>query len=191
MRLAPALTLLAGVPLGAQPGARPKVEVRAVRFNLVAVPGTTARWLEADVELDARVLGGPSPFIDRVRVTLNLGTRALGGTHRFYRAEMVAATLEAGPAHFRFYLPAEVVKRDGLGGETEFWSVKITADGETQPDTARNASVTLREPGRLRGFEAKVAAGAPANDGVLGPQHLTPFAALYPAATPSAVRRAQ
>ena len=191
LRLTQVLALLALVPLWAQTAARPKVEIRAVRFNLVAVPGTTVRWLEADLELDTRVLGGPGPFVDRVRVKLGLGARATGGTYRFYRAEMEAVALEAGPAHFRFYLPAEVVKRDGLGGEPEFWSVKITAGGEAQPDTARSVSVALREPERLRSFEARLAAEAPANDGVLVPQHLSPFVAQYPAATPSAVRRAQ
>lgn len=170
---------------------RPKLEVTSVRFALVTAPGATARWLEADVELDARVTGGRSLFTDRVKTTLNLGARTLGGGYRYYRAELEAVSLENGPAHFRFYLPPEVVKRDGLTGEMEFWTVQLAAGGEALPEGPRNANVTLRDPVRRRAFEKDFSAGAAANDGALVPQHLSPFAASYPAATPSPVRRLQ
>jgi hypothetical protein len=189
LRLACAFCLLGLAFLGAQPAARPKLEVTSAHFTLVTVPGASARWLEADVELDVRVIGGRSLFVDRVKVVLNLGARTLGGGYRYYRSEMEAVTLENGPAHFRFYLPAEVVKRDGLTGEMEFWAVQLAAGGAAVPETPRNVNVTLRDPALRRAFEKDFSAGAPANDGVLVPQHLSPFAASYPTATPSPVRR--
>jgi hypothetical protein len=190
-RLGLVLGLLAAVPLVAKPVPSTKVEVRAVQFSLVNAPGTTGRWLETDVELDASVLGGSGQFIDRVLVALEIGTRALGGSYRFYRAQLEAVALEAGSSHFRFYLPPELVRRDGLGGEPEFWAVRIIAAGAAGSDSPRNASATLRESARRQAFEARITADAPANDGVLLPQHLTPWAGVYPAATPSPVRRSQ
>jgi len=189
MRLGLVYAFLGLIPLGAQPVAKPKLEVTAVHFALVTAPGSSARWLEADVELDARVVGGRSLFVDRVKVTLALGVRALGGVRRYFRADCEAVALENGPAHFRFYLPAEVVKRDGLTGEAESWTVQLAAGGDALPETPRNVNVTLRDPARRRVFAQEVAAAAPANDGILVPQHLSPFAASYPDATPTAIRR--
>ena len=40
-----------------------------------------------------------------------------------------------------------------------------------------------------KSFQTRAAAGAAANDGLLQPQFLTPFAHEYPRATPSFVRR--
>ena len=181
---------LAQTPASATSAQKISVEARSVGFSLVNPPGSNLKWFEADVIVDARVVGGRSAFVDRVRVSLTLGTRVLGGTYRFYQAEMEAVTLENGPAHFRFYLPAEVVKRDGLGGEPEFWSVKITVAGEAQAFSSRQVSASLREGERRKNFEARIASEAPANAGVLLPQHLTPFATAYPLATPTPVRRA-
>ena len=171
--------------------ARPKAEVRNVHFALANVPDASARWLETDVEVEIRPPPGRSGFLDRVKVTLNLGLKASDGTFRFYRADAEAVSLDAGVAHFRFYLPAEIVRRDGLHADAEFWLAEIAAAGETQANAGRNASLSLRELERLRNFLAKVATEAPANDGVLQPQHLTPFAVQYGGATPTMVRRAR
>ena len=186
------LGLASAVAGWAQTGAaRPKAEVRTVRFALANVPDATARWLETDVEVEIRPPPGRSGFLDRVKVALSLGLKAADGTYRFYRAEAEAVSVEAGVAHFRFYLPAEIIRRDGLHADAEFWLAEIGAGGEPQANTTRNASLSLREPERLRNFQAKVAAEAPANDGVLQPQHLTPFAAQYGGTTPTMVRRAR
>ncbi len=171
--------------------ARPKAEVRNVRFALANVPDATARWLETDVEVEIRPPPGRSGFLDRVKVALSLGLKASDGNYRFYRAETEAVSLEAGVAHFRFYVPAEIVRRDGLHADAEFWLAEIAATGEAQANAGHNASLSLRESERLRNFQAKVATEAPPNDGVLQPQHLTPFAAQYSGATPTMVRRAR
>jgi hypothetical protein len=171
------------------PATRAKAEVRAVRFALVNQPDTTARWLEADVDVDVRSPGGRTTYVDRVRVALSLGIKSLDGTFRFYRTEAESVSVEAGAAHFRFYLPPEIVRRDGLRPEADFWFAEISAGGEAQPMSARNYSTSLREPERLKNFQAKIAAEAPGHDGEFVPQYLTPFTALYVGATPTMLRK--
>jgi len=165
------------------------VEVRSVRFNLLHAPNTAARWFEADVEVAVRATGVVR-FVDHVRVTLSLGLKTAGpGTHRYFRAAAEAPTLGAGAAHFRFYLPAEVVKRDGLRGEADLWAAELSVDGRPQPLSTHAAATALRDPAQFRQFQGMVAAEAPAADGILQPQYLTPFAAEYPRETPAFVRR--
>jgi hypothetical protein len=165
------------------------VDVQDVRFNLVAPNGAPTRWLEIDVVVSARLSGGRSQFLDQVQVNLDVGTRVPGGGYRYYHSGFEAVALENGQANFRFYLPPEVVKRDGLGGEAEFWAVAVSAGGVPLPVTARNYSVSLRSPDALRRFESSLATEAKVNDGVLVPQYLSPFAEQYPSDTPSPVRR--
>lgn len=174
---------------GQSPAPRAKAEVRAVRFNLVNAPESTIRWFEADVELEVRPPGGRTTFVDRVKITLGLGIKSLDGTYRFYQSEVESISLEVGSARFRFYLPPEIVRRDGLRPEVEFWRAEISAAGEAQPNSPRSHSPSLREAERLANFQGKVAAEAPARDGELLPQHLTPFAAQYGGATPSMLRK--
>lgn len=170
------------------PGPRAKAEVSAVRFNVVNAPESTLRWFEADVELDVRSPGGRITFVDRVKITFALGIKSLDGTYRFYRSEAEAISLEVGPAHFRFYLPPEVVRRDGLRPDVEFWLAEISIAGEAQPNSPRSYSPSLREAERLANFQNKVVAEAPARAGELLPQHHTPFAAHYRGATPTMLR---
>jgi hypothetical protein len=166
----------------------PEVEVRAVRFNLLPAPNTSARWFEADVEVGVRATSGVR-FADHVRVGLNLGLKEPGGTIRYYRATAEAVALDVGAAHFRFYLPAEVVKRDSLRGGADFWAVELAVKGSPAAPSPRSRAPTLQAATQMREFLAQVATGAPANDGVLQPQYLTPFAPAYPRETPTFIRR--
>lgn len=160
-----------------------------MRFALVNQPDTTARWFETDVDVDVRSPGGRTTYVDRLKVALSLGIKSLDGTFRFYRTEAEAVSVEAGAAHFRFYLPPEIVRRDGLRPDADFWLAEIFVGGEAQPVSARNYSTSLRESERLKNFQAKVAAEAPARDGEFVPQYVTPFAALYAGATPTMLRK--
>ena len=162
-----------------------------MRFNLVNAPESIIRWFEADVEIEVRSPGGRTTFADRVKITLGLGIKSLDGTYRFYQSEAEAISLEVGPAHFRFYLPPEIVRRDGLRPDVEFWRAEISAAGEAQPSSPRSHSPSLREAEHRENFQSKLAAEAPVRDGELLPQHLTPFAAQYRGATPSMLRKSR
>jgi hypothetical protein len=189
--LALSLGLLSAAALAAD-----EVDVSTVKFtNLRAPNGATGNWLEADIALNVHPAPGSiGAMVSRVRVALLLGFElpAVAGSERrteHYRAEAECAALEAGRADVRFYLPPEIVKRDQLHGDPKFWTIDVTAGGRAQSAGHASASGALANPEARKNFQSRAASVSGANDGLLLPQYLTPFAAEYPRATPSFVRR--
>lgn len=197
-RLTPLLVGLVwlGFAVGSGPLRGEEVEVAAVRFGSVRPannPGDT--WLEAAVSLNVT----PSPaalgrMVNRVRVVLSVAWEVpapLGNDRRIdhYRAEAECIALDSGRTDVRFYFPPEVVKRDQLRGNPPRWTVDLVAGGRAVPPARTASSLGLVDAAARRAFAAAVATAAPANDGILQPQFLTPFALEYPRATPTFVRR--
>lgn len=174
-----------------------EVEVATVKFGNVRSPnGATGTWLEADIAVNAKPApGSVGQMVPRVRVALliafELPAATAGGERRldYYRAEAECVALEPGRANIRFYLPPEIVKRDQLHADPKFWGIEITAAGRAQAPVRGAYSTTLANPEQRKNFQTKAGAAAAANDGLLLPQFLTPFALEYPRATPSFVRR--
>lgn len=172
-----------------------RVEVAAVRFNALPPEGAIDPWYEMDVELDAQ------PATDRPeRITRRLEVQALvgydvPGAHAgerrwvFFRAAARLVGLAPGRAHVRFYLPPEIVRRDRLGGAPKFWEVQLAGEGLEPVDSPNRYPPALAGEPVRREFQAKVAADGAANDGVLQPQYLTPFANAYPRSTPGFIRK--
>jgi len=174
----------------------PELDVSTVKFATVHPSvGVQGNWLEADISLDAR----PAPsslthMISRVKVTLTVGFELpapAGGERKleFYRATAECVALEAGRADVRFYLPPELVKRDQLFGEPKYWGVELMAAGKPIPTGRNGYSATLPTAENRKNFLTRAVTTALANDGLLIPQYLTPFANDYPRSTPSFVRR--
>ena len=88
----------------------------------------------------------------------------------------------------RFYLPAEIVKRDQLHGDPRHWGVELAVEGRPLPAGRSAYSSNLAGAEARLAFQKRAPAAA-VNDGVLVPQYLSPFAGEYPRATPSFVRR--
>ncbi|MSU72859.1 MAG: hypothetical protein EXS43_11030 [Opitutus sp.] len=172
------------------------VEVTAVKFaNLRSPPGANGNWLEADIALNVRPgPGAAGQMVSRVRVTVLLGFElaALAGGERrieHFRAEAECVVLEAGRANLRFYLPPELVKRDQLHGDPKYWGVELAVAGRPVPAARGSYAGTLANSEQRKSFQTKGTPAATANEGLLQPQYLTPFATEYPRATPSFVRR--
>lgn len=173
-----------------------EVEVSSVRFDNVRPPADTSdAWLEADIVLQARPdrdrLGNMVP---RVRVTLLAGFEVPGRAGRprrveYYRSQAECIALEPGRSDVRFYLPPEIVKRDQLHGDPKFWLVELAIAGEPVPPAHNATSQSLGATLLRADFLKRLEAAAPANDGILVPQYLTPFAHAYPRATPTFIRR--
>jgi hypothetical protein len=133
-------------------------------------------------------------MVSRVRVALAMEFElpAAAGSERrteFFRADAECVALEAGRADVRFYLPPELVKRDQLHGDPRWWGVELTADGKPFAAGRTAYSTNLAAADSRKNFQARAGTAAAANDGLLQPQYLTPFANDYPRATPSFVRR--
>jgi hypothetical protein len=163
------------------PVAPAPVEVSAVRFRPV-----NGGWFEVEVEVQAKP--GPAAtanrnFVNRVKVTLNLGVISVkapqGATipDAFYKASAEAVAIETtGRSAFRFYLPPEIVKRDQVSGPQRFYLVELSVGGQALPLTKNDVPSNFNSTAIVEGFRGKVAAEATANDGILLPQYLTPFA---------------
>jgi hypothetical protein len=190
-RLAFLLLLVLAVAARAQ-----EVEVTSVRFTNVHAPfGGNGNWLEADIALNVRpVTGSPAQMVSRVHVTLLAGfelAAALGTERRVehYRADAECVALEPGRADVRFYLPPEMVKRDQLHADPKYWGVELAVAGRAIPAGRAAYATTLGTADQRKNFQTRATAAAAANDGVMVPQYLTPFANEYPRATPSFVRK--
>ena len=142
-------------------------------------------WYEAAVALNVRPAhGAPAQMVSRVRVSLLLAFELAGapGAERrteFHRAEAECVALEPGRADVRFYLPAEIVKRDQIHGDPRQWGVEIAVDGRPVAAGRSAYSGNLAAIEARKAFQKRGTAAAAANDGVLVPQYLSPFAAEY------------
>ncbi len=194
-----AVAFTAVFPTYAQPvpqaqGVAAQVEVAAVKFGAVRFNGEN--WFEAEVEVNVKP-GGKAvsgQFVDRVRATLSLALEALDdrGAKRmtFYRSSVEAISLEGGTKSvFRFYLPPEVLRRDKLRLDVKYYAVELEAGGQPQPPARGSASSDFTSPESMRNFLAKVASESGQNEGVLTPQHLSPFALDSQRRAPSVFRR--
>jgi hypothetical protein len=182
--------------LGAQTPAEPVlVEVSNIRFDSnVRGLGPGESWYEVAIEVDAKPADprGSDRHVDRVRVTLNLGIENTVDKSKngfdFYRASAEAVALEQGKAFFRFYLPHEVVKRDGIRGDAKYYSIDIEAEGKQQPPSRKSFSNAFTTPASLQAFQSRASSEGGVNDGILQPQYLTPFAFTSGKPAPSFIR---
>lgn len=167
------------------------VEVAGVRFGVVPDSAGAVWWCgEVELRIEAGLGGDRARFAERVRVELQWGAEVAGAEEgfEFYRAAAVAAAVEAGTAVYRFYLPPAVVRRDRIESAPRFWSAVVSAAGIQLPDSRRSVGPGLSSPESLENFRRRLGARAPANDGVLLPWYLTPFALPARADAPVPIR---
>jgi hypothetical protein len=196
-----AVVSVASLPLNAQPApaAAPAEAIALAEVTAVKFAGArwgSDNWFEAEIEVTAKPGGRAvsGQFVDRVRVTLSLGVEASDekGTKKmtFYRSSVEAITLEGGgKSTFRFYLPPEVVSRDKLRPDVKYYVVELEAGGQAQPAGRANASTDFKSAESVKNFLSKVSAEAGPNEGILMPQHLSPFAYDSQRRAPSVLRR--
>ncbi|MET0261268.1 MAG: hypothetical protein ABW223_00105 [Rariglobus sp.] len=183
------------LPVSAQtpPAAAPvEVEVGGVKFNAIRQPNSQSAWYEAEIDVIAKPSAQTGRFLNRVKVTLSIATKvATPGTtkpYEFYRSSAELVSLETGRSSVRFYLPPEVLKRDGVRGDPDFWLVELSVGGTAVAPTKNAASSSINDKAKLDNFKSKVASEAGANDGILVPQYLSPYAIDYTRQSPSYIR---
>jgi hypothetical protein len=175
----------------------PNIDVQAVRFSRATAEGQQWPWLQIEVELNSRGRDSRAPgnsrYVDNVRVDFMMSYEAERGEARsfvFYRSSATIVSLDTGRSMVRFYLPWEIVRRDGLNfQEPQFWMVTLTAGDQELELGNRARSNRFENPQMIRSFRQRVAADGAANDGILVPQFDSPFAMQNLRDTPSFVRR--
>lgn len=188
------IQLNAQTPPAAQAESAPLAEVTAVKFGSARWGGDS--WLEIEVEVVAKP-GGRSvsgKYLDRVRVSLNLSFEVVdergAKKNEFYRASAEAVSLEGGrKSTFRFYLPPEVVARDGIRSEVKYYVAEVEVAGQKQALGRGNASTEFKSAESVRNFLSLAGTESGPNDGILVPQHLSPFANDPQRRAPSVFRR--
>jgi hypothetical protein len=182
---------------GALLAAEDRVEVAAVQFATVRTPeGNDGAWLEVAVELEARPAAERSGRVTaplRVEALLAHEMPATAGEARrwvFYRSAAELVGLTAGRAQVRFYLPPVLLQRDRLTGSPRFWEIVLTGPELAPLVSERRIAPALTDAAVRRAFREKIAFEAPANDGILLPQYLTPFANDARRVAPAFIRRA-
>lgn len=188
------IQLFAQAPAAVDPAvAAAQVEVSGIKFGAARFGSDS--WMETEITLDVKPGGRAvaNQFVNDVRVTLNLAFEAAdaaGGPPKiFYRGSASFITVEGGRHAVRFYLPPEVVKRDRLRAPVKFYSVEVEAAGVQQTPGRANVASIFTSAASVQNFQSTAASESRPNEGVLMPQHLTPFAFESSLRTPTAVRR--
>jgi len=168
------------------------VEVSSIRFSKERADLTRETWLEMAVTV--RVKGNSDPtatdrrFLDQLGLQVALATQVGGGSSskfNYYQLRVEATAVERGEAVFRFYLPPQVLKRDGVGTPQPFaYAVELSVAGRPVAPGRGQVSSNLQDAARLQRFWELVEEQSSVNDGVLLPQYATPFRDEYDGDTP-------
>ena len=173
---------------------KPNVIVRDVKFLQVSLGGQVNKWNRMQVEVEAK--NNPDPkalnkkWLDKVKVTLTQIFKTNSAKPEdwiYYRSTVTILTLEINqPRSVLFYLPGDIVKRDRLNKEPDFYYIELEAAGTEEPLFDAKGSLISeqqkavhREIAQKAKFDlAKDAAdrGVSSNSGILRPQYLI----LYP-----------
>ncbi len=188
------IQLFAQAPAAVDPAvAAAQVEVSGIKFR--AARFGSGSWMETEITLDVKPGGRAvgNQFVNDVRVTLSLAFEDVnakeGPPSIYYRGSASFITMEGGRNIVRFYLPPEVVKRDRLRTPVKFYSVEVEAAGVEQKPSRANYASIFSSAASVQTFQSMAVSESRSNEGVLMPQHLTPFAFESALPSPTAVRR--
>ena len=181
------------------------VSVRSIHFDPVKIGGQKNDWIRMQVELQANFnpeatvaaeeKAGKRPandrWVDKVKVTVTEIFKPLGAKEAtdfsYYRASATVLTLEVGsPRSVYFYLPGDIVKRDRLKMQPDFFYVQIEVGGtevpifneagRLNPDMQAAVHKQISTKVLFDGAREQADRGVNANIGMLRPQFLVPYA---------------
>lgn len=155
------------------------IRVDRVEFNDNVRPYD---WTNVEIELEATSNELPDArdrnWVDDVKITVTLAYESPveKGSYDFYRASLTLISLEVGKDKtVGFWLPREIVERDDLREEPDFWVVQVSAGGQEAPIDKDNVSSKLSDRSRVDNFLNTAAAGIEKTNGYLVPTHLSPY----------------
>ncbi|MFM7208857.1 MAG: hypothetical protein ACKOY8_03455 [Verrucomicrobiota bacterium] len=181
--------------------------MRDVKFMQVRIGGQEHPWNRMQVEIQANATVDPKAvkrWVDKVKVTVTQIYKTESAKFEdwnYYRANATVLTLEIGkPRSVLFYLPGDIVKRDNLRKEPDYYFVQVEVGGTESPLfdakgalVAEQARAVHREIAKKDLFDkAKDAAdrGVISTPGILRPQYLLILPDAVPAvpASPEFIR---
>ena len=181
------------------------VVVRSVHFDPTKLGGQQNPWIRTQVELRANFnpetkvaaepdAAGKKPankqWVDKIKVTLTQIFKPIGATaaadFAYYRSSATVLTMEVNTDRsVYFYLPGDVVKRDRLKAQPDYYFVQVEVGGQELPlftETGRPVPDMLTAVHKMfhdkkTYDEARSVAdrAVGANSGLLRPQYLVPY----------------
>lgn len=181
------------------------VVVRSVHFDPTKLGGQQNPWIRTQVELRANFnpetkvaaepdAAGKKPankqWVDKIKVTLTQIFKPIGATaaadFAYYRSSATVLTMEVNTDRsVYFYLPGDVVKRDRLKAQPDYYFVQVEVGGQELPlftETGRpvpdmQAAVHKMFLDKKAFDDARSLAdrAVGANSGLLRPQYLVPY----------------
>jgi len=189
----------------ASPAGKSAVFVRSVTFQQTKLGGQVNPWNRMQVEIQANTVqeakaaaatgeatkaGTNKKWVDKVKVTVTQiykTTSAKPEDWNYYRSSVTVLTIEVNqPRSVLFYLPGDIVKRDNLKKEPDYYYVQLEVGGNEEPLFAPTGVVLPDQKmalhkdlqAKAKFDPAKDAAdrGVVSSPGILRPQYLV----LYP-----------
>lgn len=186
-------------------GSKSPVNVRSVHFDPVKIGGQKNEWIRIQVELHANFnpetkasaedKAGKRPankqWVDKVKVTVTAifkPTSAKDATEfSYYRSSATVLTMEVNSDRsVYFYLPGDIVKRDRLKMQPDYYYVQLEVGGtevplfseagRINPDQLAAVHKQFVNKKDFDGARDLADRGAGANAGMLRPQYLVPYA---------------
>ena len=186
------------------PAGKSPVVVRAVHFDPAKIGGQKNEWIRMQVELQAAFnpetkvsaeeKAGKRPankqWVDKIKVTLTAIFKPLSAKDAsefsYYRASATVLTMEVNSSRsVFFYLPGDIVKRDRLKLQPDYYYVQLevggsevplfTEAGKLVPDQLAAVHKQFVNKKDFDGARDLADRGAAANNGMLRPQYLVPY----------------
>jgi hypothetical protein len=190
---------------GGAPTSKNPVNVRSVHFDPVKIGGQKNEWIRMQVELQANFnpetkvaaeekagkRAANNKWVDKVKVTVTQIFKPLTAKDAtefsYYRASATVLTLEVGsPRSVYFYLPGDIVKRDRLKMQPDFFYVQLDVGGtevplfneagRLSPDMLAAVHKQISTKKEFDGARDLADRGVTANAGMLRPQFMVPYA---------------
>ena len=182
---------------------KPNVIVRDVKFLQVTLGGQVNKWNRMSVELEAK--NNPDAkalnkrWLDKVKVTVTQIYKTASTKPEdwmYYRANATVLTMEVGsPRSVLFYLPGDIVKRDRINKDPDFYYVELEVAGTEEPIfDAKGGLIAEQQRAVSRDISQKVKfdaakdaadRGVSANSGILRPQYMIVYPDAPVAVPPS------
>lgn len=172
---------------------KPVIVVRDVKFFQHRLGGQINPWNRMQVEVAANYNPDPKAlnksWVDKIKLTVTQVYKTKSPKPEdwnYYRSAVTILTLEVNqPRTVSFYLPGDIVKRDNLRKEPDYYYVQPEISGNEEPLFDAKGSVIAeqsraisRELAQKKNFDgAKDAADRSAgnNPGILRPQFLVDY----------------
>ncbi len=155
------------------------VEVTDVDFN-----NNVGQYNWSNIAIKLRANDNPDPkaldpkYLDNIGVRLTVGYEIdkKKKIFLFMQSEVTIATMETlQDKLFAFWIPEDIIDRNNLPKEPDYWVIELTVDGKEVPMREKNTSRTVNNATMLSTFMSNASGQLSQTEGILVPYYLSPY----------------